>query len=229
MRISESDRQDRHARWQERHISPVGVTRARIRRGTRSGVDRVIRVRSGASRRNDRSPKRARNRLTRCASASISAVSTRPIGRCSTTTVERLRRLVVLRVPDGRALRRPPGRRPCTDRRHVRRGASSSDANRDRSACDSSALSYSGKNRTGAITSASGRGASGRSYSSRPRSSRNSSQLRSQTIDHLAQAGQPGPRGHVGHAGRTERSEVPQHDGVDRRLVARASSGRRRG
>ena len=72
---------------------------------------------------------------------------------------------------------------------HARPHARSS-TKRLRSACDNSALSYSGKKRGGAGVSGSGRGASGRSNSSRPRSSRNGRSRGRRPLDHLAQAGQ---------------------------------------
>ena len=104
---------------------------------------------------------------------------------------------------------------PCTLVARPASPRASSGTNRDRSACDRTALSYSGRKRTGASTSPGGRGASGRSKSFPAALVTEAAQLWAQPFDDFAKAGEVRPRGDVGDGRGTEGPEISQHDVVD--------------
>ncbi len=83
---------------------------------------------------------------------------------------------------------------------------------RERSSCDSNALSYSGRNRIGAGVSGSGLGASGRSNSSRPAHVGERDEIGSQLFEHLGKTGQARPCRHVGRTRRAEGGEIAHSD-----------------
>ena len=97
---------------------------------------------------------------------------------------------------------------------------------RERSACDSSTLSYSGRNRGGAGVSGSGRGASGQIEQLTASLVEEDAESRPQPLDHLAHPGQARPRRHVGNGRRPERaagSGRPPRRSRARRISSRPS------
>ena len=98
---------------------------------------------------------------------------------------------------------------------------------RERSACDSSTLSYSGRKRTGAGVAGSGRGASGTSNSGAPRSSLNTTSSSRHGVERGRKPCQARPRRHVGGTRRPERGEVADDEpGGSERSIERLAQPR---